>query len=627
MAAVLVVFSLVTVNSALAPSTTPANSQWRQMGAAVATLRGGDWFTPRNQLGDLPSKGPLQAWLTVPILALTHTFSDLVYRIPSIAAGGGLALLVYLLACRWYGRRVALLAGVLWAVGMHMGHLSYLATTDMLVTFWITLSIFCADRLSFHRCAGQRDWPWVTGLWGSMILAGMTKGWGLLNLTLVGGMFAAASAVGPGFRALRPARASARFGLVLRLIGRRWGRLGRRLHLTAGMLVFLAAMAALMAVMFLRARAAFEHKLGFEIVARIFGGDEAPPPCGTPPVLALLWFAMPATVFMFVALAQVHPRGWLSRRGAPWLPLCWIASVVVPFSFTHGFRPDYLLPCYPAVAMLGAWGIDRLAGLPENARRGSVSLLRHLAAAAPVGIGLALVLAGAVYLYHSDILAACTAQAQSRGLLAGAARRTALLLTNVLTIPPLARPAAWWGLRLVPLVGAGVLWLAVKASLRWDIRRLAVVAAAGMLALQFVDQHFIAARARSGDGDKAKGFARVVGEKIGNDPFAVYQMNELATECYLGRFGLLCRNTRAVRALPGSGTRWLITTDKALLREAETRPASRPAPGAGPQLGASPLDQVIDSVGSVEYRYPDRVLYKGTQGREMLLIRIRSPGR
>ena len=42
---------------------------------------------------------------------------------------------------------MALLAACLWAVGMHMSKMLYLATTDMLLTFWITASIFCAEAL------------------------------------------------------------------------------------------------------------------------------------------------------------------------------------------------------------------------------------------------------------------------------------------------------------------------------------------------------------------------------------------------------------------------------------------------------------------------------------------------
>ena len=73
-----------------------------------------------------------------------------------------------------------------------------------------------------------------------------------------------------------------------------------------------------------------------------------------------------------------------------------------------------------------------------------------------------------------------------------------------------------------------------------------------MLAVGFVDRHFVTPLARSGEGEKVKAFARVVGGKLGNDPFAVYEMNELAGECYLGRLGLPCRSAREVVALPGN---------------------------------------------------------------------------
>lgn len=168
--------------------------------------------------------------------------------------------------------------------------------------------------------------------------------------------------------------------------------------------------------------------------------------------------------------------------------------------------------------------------------------------------------------------------------------------------------------------------LAVKASLRWDIRRLALLAAAGMLAVQFVERHALGTMAQSGDGEKAKAFAHAVGTKIGNDCFAVYRVSDLATECYLGRFGLLCSGPQAVRSLPGRGAKWLITTDRAVL-ETGPKPATAPAPQAGPQLGPSPLDLAIDAIGDCEYRSPDRVGDKRGQGGQLLLIRIKPAGR
>ncbi|MCY2927965.1 MAG: glycosyltransferase family 39 protein [Planctomycetota bacterium] len=538
------------------------------------------------------------------------------------------AVLVYLLACRWYGRRVAVLAGVLWATVLHMGHLSYLATTDMLVTFWITLSIYSADRLSFHRTPGQRDLPWVIALWGSMILAGMTKGWGLLNLALVGGMFAAAAATGPGFGVLQAVPGiRGKVLLLVRLIARRWRRLGRRLHLMAGMLVFAAAMAALLGVMFLRARTDFEEKLGFEILGRIFGGEDAPRKGTAFPPLTLLLCGVPASWFMVIALAQVRPRRWFRRRQATWLPLCWIASVVVPFSFTHGFRPDYLLPCYAAVAMLGAWGIERLASVAPQARRAGLSAVRHLAAAAPVILGISLIFVGFVYVCHDSIVDACRREVQSGGPWAWLGRPVASLLTKAMTLPPMATPETWWGMRFVPIVGAGILVLSVKASRRWDIRRLAALAVVGALALLFVDQNFFSSLARGGDGEKAKAFARVVRERIGDDRFAVgHQMNILATECYLGRFGTRVWSLQAIRALPGSDIRWLITTDKALLRLAG-RGGRGPAAASNPQMVSSSLAQIIDSVGVCAYRYPDRLVDERLRGAEMLLIRIGGAGK
>jgi len=618
-AVVLILVGLVVANTALAPSNTPAHSQWRQMGATVATMNSGQWLLPRNQIGEVPSKGPLQAWLTVPLLKLTGAYSDLVYRLPPVAAALALGVLVYLLGCRWYGRRVGLLSACLWATGLHMGHLVYLCTTDMLVTLWMTLSIFCADRLLFHRLKGQRDGAWAAGLWGSMILAGMTKGWGLMNPVLVGGMFGLAAAVGPGFKALRRATGVAdKAVLVGRLILRRWRAAIQPTRLIGGMILFAGAMAVLLALMFLQGRHAFGGRFAFEIKGRIFGGEDAPRRGSAPPVLALLYYCLPATLFMMAGLLQVPLRKWLRRPGPTWLPLCWILSVVLPYSFTHGFRADYLLPCYPAAAMLGAWALERLARAPE-ARGRRVRAIRHVVAAGPVIIGGGLILAGTLYLYHDDVLAACRGYAGQRGVLPSLARPAAVALEREMTLPPTATAATWWLCRAVPVLGAVVLVLAVKASLQWNIRRLALLTVVGMLGVLFVDRHFAARYARSGDGEKAMAFARLVDHKIGKDPFAVYKVSLLATEPYLGRFGTYIRTVEHLR---DGGARWLITTEKGVM-DLGRRRGPTTAGGQEMSIGRSGVETVVEQFGRIEYEYPDAIIDDHLGGRRMLLIRLR----
>ena len=52
---------------------------------------------------------------------------------------------------------------------------------------------------------------------------------------------------------------------------------------------------------------------------------------------------MPATLCALAALVLAAFNAFEKRRKRLVIPLCWIVGVVLPFSLTHGFRPDYLL--------------------------------------------------------------------------------------------------------------------------------------------------------------------------------------------------------------------------------------------------------------------------------------------
>jgi 4-amino-4-deoxy-L-arabinose transferase-like glycosyltransferase len=200
---VLLVVGAVIGIVAVAPSNTYDYAQLQQIGAVVGTIHSGDWLLPRDQLGLLARKSQLYAWIGAPILMATGIYNDFTFRLPTVIASLVAGVLVYFLGRRWYGRSAGLLAALLWATAHHMGKLIYIALTDMLLAVWVLASMMCADRLLFHRAPPDKRRRWVLGLWVTMILGAMTKGWGVLNLILVGGTLALATAAGPGFGALR----------------------------------------------------------------------------------------------------------------------------------------------------------------------------------------------------------------------------------------------------------------------------------------------------------------------------------------------------------------------------------------------------------------------------------------
>jgi len=529
-ALIVALIACVIAISAHAPSTTYAYAQLQQIGAVVGTVQSGDWLLPRDQMGGLARKPQLYAWLDAPVLMLTGIYNDFVFRLPTVLASLVTGVLVYSLGRRWYGRRAGLLAACLWVCSHHMAKLMYVAVTDMMFTMWITASIVCADRLLFHRAAGQSRRRWLVGLWVTMIFAAMTKGWGVVNLILVGGVLGLATAVGPGFGVVRTVGgAGGKLLVVVRLILRRWGRAMKATRFGWGMAAMAAVLAPVWIGMFARGGREFRQIVYFEFYQRITGRGAAPPHGASVPAAGyLLYYMLPITVFAIGAMVLVRPRRWVSRNSPIGLPLCWIVAVVAPFSLTHGFRPDYLLPCYAAAALMGAWAIE------EVLRRGPgagavVSRLRHLFAAAALVVAALLVVVPAMFCFHEYM---------------------PRFIAKNLKLPAHVAPETWWILAGLIPAGAAGLVIAVRASLRWRVRRVAVVAIVGMLGVMFVDRHMFSRHARTGDGERLMRFGKEARPVIGGDEFAVCRAEKLGTELYIGRFGRRIIDPQAAGKMP-----------------------------------------------------------------------------
>ena len=550
------------------PSTTYANAQLQQIGAVIGTIESGNWLLPRDQFGGLARKPQLYVWLDAPILMATGIYDDFTFRLPTIIASFVTAILVYLLARRWYGPTTGLLAACLWVTIQHMSKMMYVAITDMLLAMWIIASIMCADRLLFHRAPrASRKW-WAIGLWATMILGAMTKGWGVLNLCLVGGMLALATAVLPGFGVLRRSEGiGAKAAVAARLILRRWRRAIGATHFVWGMAAMVLLLVPVWIGMFAQGGDEFRQIAKYEFWSRITGAGQARPHAGSsPPAIAILYYMLPATVFAIGALLLTSPRKWFAGLSPVALPLCWILSLVVPFSLTHGFRPDYLLPCYGAGAIMGAWAITELI---RRSRAGRIeSLVRHVFAAGAIGVSLIIAVLPAIYLFYEHLPEFVTKSID----------------------PPAYMEYGTVGVfaALIPLGVIGI-GLAIWASLTWRIRILVAVTIIAMGGVMFVDRHGISRHARTFDGEKLQEFGINSRKIMGPDArFAVYRAGKLGTELYLGRFGVKIdppkaagkvedmtfdkrfalaqqRAAQAMENLTASGAQWLITCDKGLV--------------------------------------------------------------
>ncbi len=534
-----------------APSSTHRYAQAWQIRASLDHMQGGSLLLPRidspnpihPSLKDFARKPQMYAWLTTAAMKLTGSHGELVYRTPTILAAWGLAVLVYLLGRRWYSRRAGLLAALYWLTMLQMNKLIFLATTDMLLAWWIGLSIFCADHVLFHP-AGKR-WCWLAAFWLAMLAAALTKGWGIVNLVVLGLFVALASAFGPGFAALKKSPGWKKVAMLTRLLARRWWLAVRRIGLPWGLLLLIVVSIPLWWGMMGIGGEAFRKKEYFEVVQRITGEGQYAPHSASGPALGFLYYnTLPASVFAGCAFFFVPVRRWLRRHSPIALLVCWIVAVVVAFTIPAGFRPDYLLPCYPAVALLAAWATEEFTR-PDR-YFGKVSLhLRRICQAASLVLACCLVLLPAVYLLADH----------------------APSLAKHLKLPARIVPGTWAMVAALPVAGLACVWVWARSVKRKTFLPAAVIACVGMIGVSFFYTHFWSRDARSGDGDTMQQFARDMEQVVGRDDFALYNAQKLCTEVHLGRFGKWIDSSpaRVVNYLQTRQQRWLVVSDYGLI--------------------------------------------------------------
>jgi 4-amino-4-deoxy-L-arabinose transferase-like glycosyltransferase len=334
-------------------------------------LESGDFVDIR--FGNVPRyKKPVGIyWLqsaTTAVAGFGHTDRIWTYRLASLLGGIASAWLTFLCARAFAPPRTAFVAASLLASTLLLSAESVIATTDA-VLLACTLGAQAMMMRAYLARSGERPQPLSLGL----VLAG----WGALGLSvLVKGPIAlgvcAVTAV-----ALCIWDRDARWLLALRPI--------------LGIIVTLLIIAPWGIAIALESHGAFyEQALGHDFASKLASGQEshgAPPGYYLALVSLTLW---PATLFLLPAL-----RDGIVRRTEPTIRflLAWAGASWLMFEAVPTKLPHYVLPAYPALAMLIAvWAMDR-AG--ETSLRGwRIAGLIQFALGTVVLVGAAIVLPG-----------------------------------------------------------------------------------------------------------------------------------------------------------------------------------------------------------------------------------------
>ena len=287
----------------------------------------GDWITPRLNGLKYFEKPVLQYWITaVSYLALGE--EEFVARLWPALAGFLTLLLVYRMGRRMAGVRAGVVAAAVLATTFQFFVFSQIVTLDMGLSFFLTLALYGFLASQDRRVASSQQRNSAIVMWSAMALAVLSKG--LVGVVLP---------------------ALVLFAYIA--IERDWKLLGR-LHWGVGIPVFLLIALPWFVWVQVRNPEFFQ----FFFIREHFGRyalDEHR--------RAGAWY-----YFLAMLLIGALPWPWLyfkamfsSWRDSPInhfvinplrLLILWVIAIVVFYSLSRSKLPGYILPVYPALAVL-----------------------------------------------------------------------------------------------------------------------------------------------------------------------------------------------------------------------------------------------------------------------------------
>lgn len=257
------------------------------------------------------------------------------YRIPSVLGAVGAVLLTYWTALAFVSRRGAVLAGLMLASSILLAVEARLAKTDAVLFATVVAAMGAMARAYLIERAFRPDpgHPWALPaiFWTAMAAGFLIKG---PLIVMVVGLAVAALAI---------ADRSARFVLRLKpLPGLAW--------------MLLLVLPWFVAIVLKSGAGFFEESLGRDLLSKVGSGQEAH---GAPPGYYFLLFwgtFFPASILVPMSFMAV----WKSRS-VPEVRylLAWLVPTWLVFEAAMTKLPHYVLPVYPAIAILLAMAIDR----------------------------------------------------------------------------------------------------------------------------------------------------------------------------------------------------------------------------------------------------------------------------
>lgn len=322
----------------------------------------GDWLTPRLNGIKYFEKPALQYWATATAYTLfgEHEWTA---RLWSALCGFAGVLLTYFVGRKLFTERAALYSAAVLGSSFLWVFIGHINTLDMGLSFFMlaTLAGFLVAQTSTEKRT-ERNAMLIA--WAAMALAVLSKG--LIGIILPGAIL-----------------------VIYTLVQRDWA-LWRRLHIIAGLAVFLLLSAPWFVAVSLANPEFFQfffiHEHFARFLTKVHGRFH--PWYTFIPILAL--GLLPWLMSFFPAMWQgwrLHePRNQFQIRRFLWI---WAAFIFFFFSISDSKLPPYILPIMPALAWLIG---DYLTRVPDRTLRKQLLLL---------GVVGVITIGGVIYKYHS----------------------------------------------------------------------------------------------------------------------------------------------------------------------------------------------------------------------------------
>src|SRR5215813_5583232 len=257
-----------------------------------------------------------------------------VYRVPSLIGAIGAVLLTYWTALAFVTRRGAVLAGLMMCSAVLLGVEARLAKTDAMLLLTVVAAMGAMARVYLSWQRGEDPvhppWSWPAIFWTALAGGILLKGPLIL-------MFAGLAI------------------LMLAILDRSTTWLWRLRPVWGLMWMLVLVLPWFIAIFWRAGEAFFTDSLGGDMLAKLAAQESH----GAPPGFYLLLFWI--TFWPGAPLAGMAvPAVWRARRepGAQYL-LAWLVPSWIVFELVLTKLPHYVLPLYPAIAILTVGVLER----------------------------------------------------------------------------------------------------------------------------------------------------------------------------------------------------------------------------------------------------------------------------